>query len=584
MREHDVQQMSVPTSPRASITSRDTTPQGDQNPTKESQTRLVPLEIDEASVSASGEHNGHQAEIKAAQEYPSSWRFAAIMVGLSLSITLVSLDNTILATAIPRITAQFDSLDDVGWYGSAFLLTTCSVSLLYGKLYTFFPVKWVYMCALGIFEAGSLICGATPSSIGLIIGRAVAGIGAGGLSSGALLIIAENRPMHQRPVYNGIVTGLYSVAGVAGPLIGGALTDNTTWRWCFYINLPLGGVTAFVNLVFLKSKKPVKTISGVKETFWQMDPIGMLFFLPSMICLLLALQWGGSKYPWSDARVIALFAIFGVLFLTFVAVQIYEQDRATIPPRLFSNRNIWGASLYALGLGGSFMVFTYYLPIWFQAIKNASATMSGVLNLPMLGVIAFCTVLSGFLVTVFGHYMPFMLAGPVLTSIGAGLLTTLTPSSPRASYLGYQVLYGMGCGVGLMQPILAVQARVERAADAPSATVIVMFMQTLGGALFVSVAQNLFHNRLLTLLRGVQGVDVGRVVDAGAAGFRDVVDAEVLGIVLERYSSAITYSFYAALALGLVAILGVLPMQWIPLNRKVGMGKGEGDRASEVAS
>ncbi|CEL10884.1 hypothetical protein ASPCAL13991 [Aspergillus calidoustus] len=566
MEEHSLQQMAVPTAPR---TSRETIPQEDPIPTKESETRLVPLEINEAPVN--GEHDTHQPESTGAEQYPSTWIFATIMVGLSLSSTLVALyykDNSILATAIPRITAQFDSLGDVGWYGSAFLLTNCSVSLFYGKLYTFFPVKWVYLCALALFEMGSLLCGVTPSSLGLIIGRAIAGLGAGGLYSGAMLIIAENAPMHQRPVYNGIITAVFSVSGVAGPLIGGVLTDHITWRWCFYINLPLGGVTAFVNLLLLKSKEPAKSVAGVREKLFQLDPLGLLFFLPSIICLLLALQWGGSEYPWSDARVIALFTVFGVLFLAFIAVQIYEQDKATIPPRILSDRNIWGASLSGLCLSASLLVFSYYLPIWFQAIKNASATMSGVLNLPVLGTLAISTILSGFLVTVFGHYMPFMVVAPVLASIAAGLLTTLTPSSSQASYLGYQALYGLGCGLGMTQPILAVQSCVESAADAPSATVIVIFMQTLGGTLFLSVAQNLFHNRLLTLLGGVQRVDVGRVVAAGAAGFRDVVEPEVLDVVLARYSSAITYSFYAGLALSVVAILGVLPMQWIPLNQK----------------
>ncbi|KAH8692966.1 putative MFS toxin efflux pump [Talaromyces proteolyticus] len=575
MEEHKSHQVSAPTSPRTPFAAS-------RKPilTKESETRLVPLEIDDAS--ASGEHNDQQQPVGLAEGYPSAWRVAAIMVGMSLACTLVALDNTILATAIPRITTQFDSLEDVGWYGSAFLLTNCSVSLLYGKLYTFFPVKWVYMCALAVFEAGSLLCGATPSSVGLIIGRAIAGAGGGGLFSGAMLIIAESAPLHQRPVYNGIIMAIFTVAGVAGPLLGGALTDNTTWRWCFYINLPLGGVTGFVILFFLKSKKPVKTTEGAKEYLWQLDPVGLLFFLPSMICLLLALQWGGSKYPWQDARIIALFAVFSALFLTFVVVQIYEQDRATIPPRLFKNRNIWGASLYTFCLSASFMVFTYYLPIWFQSVKSASATMSGVLNLPMLGTLGTFTILSGILVTYTGHYMPFILTAPVLTSIAAGLLTTLTPSSSQKSYVGYQALYGVGCGLGMTQPMLAVQACVESPADAPSATVIVIFMQTLGGALFVSAAQNMFHNKLLHLLRSVEGVDVKKVVEAGAAGLKDVADGDVLDVVVQSYSSAITYSFFAATALAAAAMLGALPMQWISLKRKGVDKKDEG--VSQVAS
>ncbi|KAH8688640.1 MFS transporter [Talaromyces proteolyticus] len=521
---------------------------------------VVPLETEET--------NGQHEQLETpAEAYQSKSRLAAIMVGLALSCTLVALDNTILATAIPKITAQFDSLGDVGWYGSAFLLTNCSVSLLYGKLYTFFPVKWVYMWALAVFEIGSLLCGATPTSVGLIIGRAIAGAGGGGLFSGAMLIIAESAPMHQRPIYNGIIIAIFSIAGVAGPLLGGALTDNTTWRWCFYINLPLGAVTSLVIAFFLKAKKPVKTIAGVKEKLVQLDPVGLFFFLPSMICLLLALQWGGTEYPWSDARVIALFVVFGVLFLIFVGVQWWEQDQATIPPRLFQNRNIWGASLYILCISASVMALTYYLPIWFQSVRNATATMSGVMNLPMLITLAIFTILCGALVTAFGYYMPFMYIAPIVMTIAAGLLTTITPDSRPAQYLGYQALYGVGCGAGMTQPMLAVQAAVS-SLDAPSATVIIVFMQTLGGALFISVAQNIFHNKLLVLLaREAPDVDVGKVVSAGATGLRAVVDEDALPAVLDAYSGAITYSFYVAVALAGIAILGALPMQWLSLKK-----------------
>jgi MFS family permease len=144
-------------------------------------------------------------------------------------------DNTIIATAIPRITDQFHALNDVGWYGSAYLLTTCSFQLIFGKLYTFYSIKYVYLAALFLFELGSLICGVAPSSTALILGRAVAGLGCAGIFSGAILIIAKTVPLHRRPAYTGIIGAMYGIASVAGPLMGGAFTDRLTWRWCFYM-------------------------------------------------------------------------------------------------------------------------------------------------------------------------------------------------------------------------------------------------------------------------------------------------------------------------------------------------------------
>jgi MFS family permease len=145
-----------------------------------------------------------------------------------------ALDNTIITTAIPRITDQFKSIDQVGWYGSAYLLTTCAFQLFFGKLYTFFSIKWVYLTALVIFEIGSAICGAAPNSAALIIGRAIAGVGSAGIFSGAILIVAATVPLRQRPTYMGLIGGMYGIASVAGPLMGGAFTDKLTWRWCFY--------------------------------------------------------------------------------------------------------------------------------------------------------------------------------------------------------------------------------------------------------------------------------------------------------------------------------------------------------------
>ncbi|KAJ7886158.1 DHA14-like major facilitator [Mycena olivaceomarginata] len=503
-------------------------------------------------------------------EYPQGLKLFLISLALCLSVFLVALDNTIIATAIPKITDQFQSLDDVGWYGSAYLLTTAAFQLLFGRFYSFLSIKWVYVSAIVVFELGSLICGVAPSSTVLIVGRAIAGLGSSGIFSGAMIIVANTVPLGKRPMYTGLIGAMYGIASVAGPLMGGVFTDKVSWRWCFYINLPIGGVTLFVITLFFTAPGASRTKQSMSlsERIQQFDPFGTAIFVPGIICLLLALQWGGSKYPWSDGRIIALFVLFGVLISIFIGIQIWKQDMATLPPRILKNRSLAMGAWFALCIGSSFFILVYFLPIWFQAIKGVTAVKSGIDNLPMILALVISSLLAGGIITWMGYYTPFMILSSVLAAVGAGLITTFGVGTGHAHWIGYQIIYGLGVGFGMQQPIIAAQT-VLSLEDIPTGTSLVMFAQTLGGALFVSVGQNVFTNKLKDgLASQVPSLNPAIVLSAGATSLRDSVDPQFLPAVISAYNDALVSAFYVSVAMACLSLIGALAIEWKSVKGK----------------
>ncbi|KAK2738275.1 MFS sugar transporter [Myotisia sp. PD_48] len=503
------------------------------------------------------------------RNYVTGLPLLVIILGLALAVLLVALDNTIIATAIPRITDQFKALDDVGWYGSAYLLTTCAFQLVFGKIYTFFPVKWVFLSAIFIFEVGSAICGAAPNSEALIVGRAIAGVGAAGIFSGGLIIIAYTIPLEKRPMYTGVLGSMYGIASVAGPLMGGAFTDHVSWRWCFYINLPIGAVTIAAIVFFFKHpKQKFPGDSSWKGRIAQLDLHGAAVFMPGIVCLLLALQWGGTKYPWNSGRIIALMVLFGVLMIAFVAIQIWKGDAATVPPRIIKKRSIASGAFFAFALGSSFFIFVFYIPIWFQAIKGASATKSGIMNLPLLLSMVIFSVLVGGTITAIGYLTPFLYISAVLSAIGAGLLTTFTTTTSHEKWIGYQVIYGAGVGIGFQLSLIAAQAVLELE-DVAIGTVVMMFCQTLGGALFISVGQNVFGNRLVSgIAEAAPGLDASIVLRVGATELDKLIPKEFLAATQVAYNNALTNTWYVAVAMSVLSIIGAFGIEWISVKGK----------------
>lgn len=502
-------------------------------------------------------------------EYPTGVKLGLISLALCLSVFLMALDNSIIATAIPKITDQFKSLPDVGWYGSAYLLTTAALQLLYGKFYTFFSVKLVYLVAIGIFEVGSLICGIANSSVILIIGRATAGAGSAGIFSGALIILAYSVPLEKRPMYGGFIGSMFAIASLSGPVLGGVFTDKFTWRWCFLINLPIGAITILVlAFLFPDPKRKINKDETWAERIKQFDPIGTAVFMPAIICLLLALQWGGTQYEWKSWRIIVLFVFFSVLILIFLIVQYKQQDLAAVPPRIFFNRTVLSSSFYSFCIGSAFLGLVYFLPVWLQAVKGASAVTSGIMNLPLLISMVVMSIIAGIAVTVLGYYAPFMIFSSVLTTIGFGLFTTFRPDTGSPVWIGYQILAGAGIGFGMPQPLIAVQTVLE-IADVPTGTSVIVFVQTLGGALFVSIGQNVFTNKLVEYVgEYVPGLNPLLVLATGATFIQTDIPKDMLPGVTLAYNDALTRTFLVFAAMAAASIIGSLFVEWKSVKSK----------------
>lgn len=519
--------------------------------------------------------------------YPTGLKLALILTSLCIAVFLVALDQTIIAPALGAITGHFRSVKDIGWYGSAYLLTTTALQPMYGAVYKLFNVKLAYLGAIFIFEVGSLICAVSPDSTTFIVGRAIAGIGTAGLFSGSIVILSLIMPLKKRPLAFGLIGGMWGIASVAGPLLGGAFTDHATWRWCFYINLPIGGIAMGIVFLFLHVNRNTEDTLNMTflERVKQLDILGASMFIPGVVCLLLALQWGGAEYAWSNSRIIGLFIGFGLLIIVFIGIQLWKGDKGTLPPRLFKNRYVLFAMLFCLGFGAGFFSLIYYLSLYFQAIQGVSAVQAGIKILPLLISTIVCSMASGAIITAIGYYQPVVMFCMVLYTVGAGLITTLDVGSPMREWFGYQVLAGLGIGVGFQIGVLVIQTVLPQE-WVPVGSACVQFFQAFGGAVFVGVSQTLFQNGLIDEVTNANlGIDPRIFINSGASEVRGILESmgrsDAIPAVLKAYMTGLRDTFYVTLACAAFAFLMTLGIGWKSV--KVGPD-GKKKEAGETAA
>ncbi|QVM05706.1 hypothetical protein D8B26_000415 [Coccidioides posadasii str. Silveira] len=455
---------------------------------------------------------------------------------------------------------------------------------------------------MALFELGTLICALANSSKMIIAGRAVTGLGGAGIFNGALVISTTLAPPNIRPMLTSIGVSMLPIGGFLGPIIGGALSEHAIWRWCklngysyilnnsdeanltpflgFWAFLPPG---AFVMLAILllripeSAPKPLvrSTLAKLPQ---KLDLIGFTLFAPPCIMFLIAISWGGVTYPWDSSKVIGLLCGSVVMLSLFTVWCLYRGEEALIPKSLIRQRTVLVASCVSGLQGGASIMVGYFLPLWFQAVKGATPTNSGLMMLPTMASQIVGSMLSGALIRKLHYLPPWAILGSIFAAVGPGLMVTFNFNTPRAQWIGYQVLGGLGRGMALNMPFIAAQEQLPTAIISVASSVIILF-QYLAGSLSISTAQSVIQNRLPAALeKYTPDTDIRAIVRAGATEFIKTVPPDQLLPIKIAYNEALVKIFYIPAASAAAAIFVSIAFSW----RKLGTEDAKGSESSRA--
>jgi EmrB/QacA subfamily drug resistance transporter len=502
-------------------------------------------------------------------QYLSHRQILIVLCGVMAGMLLFALDQGIVGTALPRIVSDLGGLDRLSWVVTAYLLTSTATTVLWGKISDLYGRRLIFQAAIGIFLLGSALSGLSQNMPELIAFRALQGVGGGGLFAVALSIIGDVIPPRERGRYQGYFGAVFGVSSVAGPLLGGWLTDGPGWRWIFYINLPVGLAALVVTSAVFK-------MPAVRREH-RIDYLGAATIVAAVSCLLLYLDWRGNEYGWTEPGALALLAGAVVLAVAFVLIELRSPE-PIIPMRLFRNPVFTVGNIYGFLAGVAMFGTIIFLPIYLQAVKGMSPTASGLALLPAIIGIFTTSISSGRLITRTGRYRIYPIVGAVVLVVSLFLLSRLQVGTPFWQVAVYEFLFGAGLGFTMQTIVTAVQNAVDFR-DLGAATSSATFFRQMGGSVGAAVFGAVLSTRLAHYLTqdlaraGVRpGAGGPRGVDANNVQAIQQLVEPVKSVVLGAFTNALDDVFLVGVPFTMVAFVVALFLKEVPLRGGPGTG------------